>query len=316
VGLSPWQDPNRRLPGHALQGDVRGSTRTQTLGAAVLLVLVALPLIWIIGRALQPALPREQKALPLVPANQARALPSYGSPCLQPEACAPPLGCLEIGETGRGICLNTECETNADCNPGEYCRTLATMGNGPPLRGCDLREGERFAGEPCDKGLTVATTDRCAPGLLCNRGWCGQPCSLGEDAGCPAGFFCQQGLDGPSCVPTCEAQGCPQGLQCAREAGGISVCAQLRGNECSSGACPEGSRCTFTHLSSVDAGLALRLECIPSCGQREPACPSGRACIASRCLRTCDPQGPDTCYAEERCIYRVDLGIALCKQPR
>lgn len=276
--------------------------------------LLALPLMWAVGRALQPGLPREQQALPLLPASQARALSSYGSPCLQPEVCEPPLGCLEVGETGRGVCLNTECETNADCAPGEYCRTLATMGNGPPLRGCDVRDGERSAGEPCDKGLTVAASERCAPGLFCNRGWCGQSCRLEESKDCPEGFFCQHGLDGPSCVPTCEARGCPPGLQCAREAGGISVCAQLRGSECPTGSCPEGSRCSFTQVRLGDAGIALRMECVASCGEGHPACPSGRTCVASRCLRTCDPQGAATCYPEERCIYRKDLGISLCKQ--
>ena len=298
-----------------MQGDVRGSKRTQTLVAAVLLGLLLLPLSLVMSHALQPELPRSKEALPLFPTSQARTLASYQSPCLRPEECEPPLGCLEAGALGRGMCLNTECETDSQCEPEEYCRTFPTMGNGLALRRCDKRDGQRPAGDACVVGYTHAE-DRCAPGLLCNRGWCGQPCRFEEASDCPEGFFCQQGLDGPSCVPTCEARGCPDGLQCAREAGGISVCAQLRGTECPEGTCPEGSHCTFTNLSSVDAGLALRLECIASCGQGRPPCPSGRTCVASRCLRTCDPRGPDTCYPEERCVYRVDLFVALCKQVR
>jgi hypothetical protein len=299
-----------------MQGDVRRSQRAIAPVVAILIGILSLPLMFVIGSAIRPSLPRGKNALPLLPANQARALASYGSPCLRPEDCEHPLGCLEIGGTGRGICLNTECATTSDCNPGEYCRTLQTMGNGLPLRGCDPAEGERTAGEPCDIGLTHAAEDRCASGLLCNRGWCGQPCRFEEATDCPEGFFCQQGLDGPSCVPTCEARGCPESFQCAREAGGISVCAHLRGNECPEGSCSEGSHCTFTNLSHVDAGLALRLECIAACGEGKPACPSSRTCVASRCLRTCDPQGPSTCYPEERCVYRVDLSVALCKQVR
>jgi hypothetical protein len=298
-----------------MQGDVRGSKKPPTLALAVLMGLLALPLALIVGLALRPSLPDAQKALPLVPATQARTMMSYRSPCLRPEECEPPLGCFEVGDTGRGYCVNTECEADSHCEEGESCRTLRTMGGGPPVRRCEAREGVRQAGEACAPFLTYANY-RCAQGLLCNRGWCGQPCRLEESSDCPEGFFCQQGLEGPSCVPTCQDRGCTEGLQCAREGGGISVCAQLRGSECPEGSCPEGSRCTFTNLSAVDAGLALRLECIASCGEGQPACPSGRVCVASRCLRTCDPQGPNTCHPEERCVYRVDLGVALCKQIR
>jgi hypothetical protein len=298
-----------------MQGDMRGSKRPQTLVLALLMGLVALPLALIIGAALRPSLPANQQALPLFPASQARALPSYGSPCLRLEECDQPLGCVEAGTPGRGFCMNTECETDAQCEAGESCRTFRTLGGGSPVRRCDALEGERQAGESCAPFLTY-TDFRCVQGLLCNRGWCGHPCRLEESSDCPEGFFCQQGLEGPSCVPTCQDRECPEGLQCAREGGGISVCAQLRGSECPEGSCPEGSRCTFTNLSAVDAGLALRLECIAPCGDGLPACPSGRVCVANRCLRTCAPQGPDTCFPEERCVYRVDLGVSLCKQIR
>ena len=298
-----------------MQGDVRGSQRTRTLIAAILAALVSLPLILVIGSTLWPSLPDRQKTLPLLPVDQARALPSYGNACLRPEECEPPLGCLEAGAFGRGECLNTECATDSQCEPEKYCRTFPTMKEGLALRRCDKRDGERPEGDACVVGYTYAE-DRCAQGLRCNRGWCGRPCRLGEASSCPEGFFCQEGLDGPSCVPTCEARGCPEGLQCAREAGGISVCAQLRSSDCPAGSCPEGSRCTLTNLSRVDAGLALRLECIAPCGEGFPVCPSGRVCAASHCLRTCDPHGPNTCYPEERCVFRADLGVSLCKQVR
>ncbi|WP_224240681.1 hypothetical protein [Hyalangium gracile] len=91
---------------------------------------------------------------------------------------------------------------------------------------------------------------------------------------------------------------------------------QLRGSDCSGDSCPDGSHCTFTNLRFADAGVALRQECIAPCGEGLPSCPSNRVCVASRCLRTCDPQGPDTCHPEERCVHRVDLGVSLCKQVR
>lgn len=298
-----------------MPSDVRRSERSRTPLRIWLIGLLPVPLLLLIGSAMYPRLPRGQAARPVFTADQARTLATYGSPCLRPEDCEHPLGCLEVGNTGRGVCLNSLCETSSQCEPGEYCRTFQTMGDGLPLRGCDSLQGERAAGEPCDKGLSLAQ-DRCMQGLLCNRGWCGQPCELQEPSSCPEGFFCQQGLDGPSCVPTCEARSCPEGLQCARESGGISVCAHLRGSHCSNEPCPQGSRCTFTNRRLAHEGLSLHLECVSPCGEGLPACPTGRLCVGSRCLRTCDPQGPDTCYPEERCVYRVDLGVPLCKQVR
>jgi hypothetical protein len=298
-----------------MQSDVRGSKRLKTLAAVLLLGLLPLPLGLVISGVLRPSPPPQRPARPLFPADQARGLSTYGSSCLRPEDCEPPLGCLEARALGRGVCLNTQCETDSQCEPGKYCRTLPTMGDGPPLRRCDHRDGERPEGDPCVMELPY-WEGRCAQGLLCNRGWCGRPCRLEDASTCPEGFFCQQGLNGPSCVPTCETRGCPTGLQCARESGGISVCVQLRSSDCSDDSCPAGSSCTFTNLRYVDAGLALRQECIAPCGEGKPACPSDRVCVANRCLRTCDPQAPNTCYPEERCILRDDLGVALCKQIR
>jgi hypothetical protein len=284
----------------------------KTVALVVLAVVLPLPLILLISPALYPDTPSGRQASPLMPADQARKLPSYGQDCLRSIDCDPPLGCLELGETGRGTCLNTQCETNTDCEPSEYCRSFQTLGNSLPLRGCERREGQRMEGEPCAPGL-AAVHERCAAGLFCNKGWCGRPCNLSEPTGCPAGFFCQHGLDGPSCVPTCEDRACPEGLQCAREAGGISVCASVQDDTCSDTPCPEGSRCTFTHLRSTDAGLTLRLECVSPCGEGLLTCPSGQFCLGSRCRRTCDPQHGGTCPSGERCVHRVDLGISLCK---
>lgn len=298
-----------------MQGNVRGAGRNQTLALALGIGLLLVPLLLIVWSALHPTPHPGQGARPFLPLDQARGLPTYGRDCLRPEDCDSPLGCLELeGQMGRGLCLNTECETDSQCGPGKYCRTLRTMGEGLSLRRCDDQQGgARAEGEVCAVGLGLEP-DRCVAGLLCNRGWCGRPCHLQEPASCPEGFFCQQGLDGPSCVPTCESRGCPDGLQCAREAGGISVCAHVRGNDCPDTSCPEGSRCTFTHRRFTARGLSLRLECVAPCGQGLPACPTGQVCVADRCQRTCDPRGPNTCYAEEQCVDRVDLGVMLCSQ--
>jgi hypothetical protein len=299
-----------------MQGDVREAKRYGALALTVLVGLLLLPLGLILVFLLYPDPPQVREARPFLALDQARGLPTYGRDCLRPEDCDPLLGCLElVGTTGRGICLNTECETDSHCGLGEYCRTLRAMGDGPPVRRCDHPDGERAEGELCAVGLSYEQ-GRCATGLLCNRGWCGRPCNLQETSSCSEGFFCQQGLDGSSCVPTCESRGCPDGLQCAREAGGIAVCARVRGSDCPDASCPTGSRCTFTNRRLTQTGLSLRMECIAPCGEKLPACPSGRICVADRCLRTCDPQGPDTCYPEERCVHRDDLGVALCKQVR
>lgn len=274
--------------------------------------LLPLPLIILTGYALYPRPPHAQQAKTFFPAAQARLLPSYGQDCLHPEDCEQPLGCLETEETGRGTCLNTQCEADRQCEPGEYCRTVQTMGNSLPLRGCDTRYRVRAEGEPCALGLGVNEV-HCSPGLFCNSGWCGRPCDLSAPSECPAGFFCQQGLDGPSCVPTCEDRVCPEGFQCAREAGGISVCARVRSGDCSGTSCPEGSRCTLTGVRASDAGVSLRLECVVPCGGDLPACPSGQFCLGSRCRLTCDPLSDGTCPTGQRCVHRVDLGVSLCK---
>jgi len=291
---------------------MQGSRRYKTIAIVLLAVLLPLPLILSIAPALYKDTPPKRQARPLFPADQARQLPSYGMDCLQPADCDPPLGCLELGNTGRGVCLNTQCETNSDCAPAEYCRSFITLGNGPPLRGCDLRDGQQGEGQPCVTGL-AADYERCTSGLLCNKGWCGRTCRLDEPSSCQAGYFCQQGLDAPSCVPTCEGRTCPDGFQCAREAGGISVCARVRGDDCSGTSCPEGSRCTFTDVRSTDAGVSLRMECVLPCGVRLPACPDGQFCLGSRCLYTCDPLKGGTCPSGKRCVHRVDLGVSLCK---
>jgi hypothetical protein len=295
-----------------MQGDVQGARRAQAVTLVLLAVLVPLPLAVLLGSLMRPT-PRDGRAaIPMLPLDHARGLPTYGRDCMRPDDCDPSLGCLELnGRWGRGLCLNTECEADGQCEPGERCRTLRTLGGGPPLRRCDLDSGERAEGELCAVSLSFER-GRCRTGLRCNQGWCGRPCRLGEASTCSEGFLCQQGLDGPSCVPTCERHGCPEGLQCVREAGGISVCAHLRGSDCPDGSCPAGSRCTFTNRRLLAKGLRLRLECIAPCGEGLPACPSGQTCIADRCWRTCDPQGPTACHPEEQCVYRVDLGISMC----
>jgi hypothetical protein len=295
-----------------MQSDVRGSGRHKTLGFVILAGLLAVPLAFVLSTALHPDPPPEQKVWPRLTADQTLGLPSHGKDCLRPEDCEQPLGCLETEETGRGTCLHTQCETDAHCDPERYCRTFQTLGNGPHLRGCDLRQGARAEGEPCATGLGVNEV-RCSPRLFCNRGWCGRPCDLSEPSDCPTGFFCQRGLDGPSCVPSCENQTCPEGFQCAREAGGISVCAHVRGGNCANTSCPEGSRCTFTDVRSTDAGVSLRMECVLPCGVGLSACPTGQFCLGSRCRHTCDPLRDGTCPPEERCVHRVDLGVSLCK---
>jgi hypothetical protein len=295
-----------------MQSDLQGAKRYKALGLIVLVGLLLVPLSFVLSSLLHPVARPGQKTWPLFPADQARTLQTYGQDCLRLEDCEYPLGCLETGQTGRGTCLNTQCETDAHCDPEKFCRTFQTLGNGPSLRGCDFRRGERTAGEPCATGLGVNEV-HCSPGLLCNKGWCGSPCDLSAPLDCPAGSFCQQGLDGPSCVPTCEDQKCPEGFLCAREAGGISVCARVRGDDCSGTTCPEGSRCIFTDVYSSDAGISLRMECVYPCGVGLPACPSGQFCLGSRCLHTCDPLRKDTCPPRKRCVHRVDLGVSLCK---
>ena len=131
--------------------------------------------------------------------------------------------------------------------------------------------------------------ETCALGLRCNEGWCGRPCQPDESTSCPEGFFCREGVNGPSCLPTCGARGCPEGQQCIALGEGISVCAVVRGENCQKVPCPEDSLCSVWPPRYRESRLVLKMACSRlSCGDGEPACPPGTSCTRG----VCQPRHP------------------------
>src|SRR6185369_3015285 len=103
----------------------------------------------------------------------------------------------------KGFCGGSTCQADFQC--GEYwmCQTVHTLGDGALIRTC-VPPGLRREGEACVRTLG-RDEETCASGLRCNKGWCGRSCQADEPTSCPQGFFCREGLNGPSCLPTCEA---------------------------------------------------------------------------------------------------------------
>jgi hypothetical protein len=239
-------------------------------------------------------------------------LQTYGKHCSGHEECEPPLGCLSlIFDERDGLCTDSTCQTDAQCERGQTCQSFRTLDEGPLVRRC-VKQGLRAEGEAC-----VHTTDReektCAPGLLCNEGWCGRPCQLDEPASCPEGFFCREGLNGPSCLPTCESRACSKGQQCIWVKGGASVCGVLRGKGCLKRACPEGQQCVVGVPLQTEAGLEMWMSCAQPCGEDQPPCARGSVCILGVCRSSCAPERPEVCRPDELCLsYPRGTGAAVC----
>ncbi|OJT25762.1 hypothetical protein BO221_07875 [Archangium sp. Cb G35] len=121
-------------------------------------------------------------------------------------------------------------------------------------------------------------------GFRCNAGWCGRSCQPDEPTSCPQGFFCREGIDGHSCLPTCEETGCSNGQECVSLGEGISVCAVVRGNNCQKVPCSEGGLCSVWPPRYEDSRLELKMACSRvSCSDGGPACPPGTSCVQGLC---------------------------------
>jgi hypothetical protein len=248
---------------------------------------------------------------PILSGEERMRLITHGHSCRSSAECEPPLGCLVPALKEEGVCVDSGCLTDWQCDEGWVCRTFRTEGEGPWVRRCTV-PGIRQEGELCwearsNKGMT------CARGLACNAGWCGRPCRLDErETGCPAGFSCREGLEGPSCVPACEGRTCPQGQQCVLHGGGASACMKVHGVDCARTSCAEGRRCATFNLSMRDGELEIWRECVPACeGGR--ACPEGMECRGDICWQSCTPGGAASCREGYQCVpLEADGGTGLC----
>lgn len=226
-------------------------------------LLLPVPLVAIIASSWRVALPQpvpqQSKAVvPMLSREQRRELPTWGKPCRRSDDCNPPLACFFDTNLAGLYCTDSECSTDSQCQEGFVCRTLETWG-GELLNQCAL-EGDRREGEGCQP-QSKSHASACAPGLLCNE-WCGRSCQPEVPESCPEGFFCPRegGPEGPSCLPTCEARGCPPGQACIRFEQGVSVCSVVHGTNCQQSPCPEAQICE-TRTRPMRPG-SVRMRCV------------------------------------------------------
>ena len=283
-------------------------------GAAVLL---ALPLILLLGLLLKPRLPLLPPSgvsiSPMLDSEQRMRLTTYLHACQSKAECEPPLSCLFEYRSGRSYCTDSQCTTDAQCREGMVCRVLAARDPGSRVRIC-VALGVRQQGEGCESSPPDQDS-ACAAGLICgghDHSWCAQPCSPGSPAQCSQGFFCADVEPEPVCLPTCEKRGCPEGQRCVRYDAGASVCARVHGRDCQASACPEGREC-LTQESASHPGEAW-MECLEPCGAgTSTSCGAGKTCDVFHCVTDCDPHLPGGCPEGYRCAQRGPETTFACR---
>jgi hypothetical protein len=224
------------------------------------------------------------RVAPILPLHEQKALQTFGRDCWRHDDCEPPLGCLYFAGERKGFCGGSTCQMDFQCGGDWMCQTVRTLGGGGLIRTC-VPPGVRKEGEACVQTLGVEE-QTCAWGLRCTEGWCGRPCQLDEPTSCPRGFFCREGLEGPSCLPSCEGRRCPEGQECITLGEGISACAEVRGENCQKVPCPEGDLCFVWPPRYKDSRLNLKMECTHlTCGEDRSACPPGTSCVQGACRR-------------------------------
>lgn len=206
---------------------------------------------------------RRVKESPRLALEETWRLQTYSRKCWKGTDCEPPLGCLSVSAHEReGLCSDSWCRTDLQCGEGRTCQTLRTLDEGPLVRVC-VEPGRRKEGEACVLARGPAEST-CTRGLRCGGGWCGRPCEMGHPESCPEGSFCRDGLDGPSCLPTCEGRRCSEDQQCVPMGDGVSVCAKVLGENCRRAPCPEGRQCTLGPLRYTKSGtVKLEMSCQP-----------------------------------------------------
>ena len=261
-------------------------------------VLLPVPLIFLLGSLLRPALPEVgsggRRISPVLTPEERAKLLTYRRSCGAGEPCESPLGCVSELRYQREICSDSQCTVDSQCPDGQVCRTIATVERHLLVRYC-IPVGVRQEGEPCYV-LGQSREDACAPGLICGGvrdQWCARPCQKGDTAACPAGFFCADTEPEPVCLPTCEIHGCPEGQHCVRHEEGVSVCAHVYGPQCQQMPCPRGGECEV--LREPARPDKAWMECLERCGEGYPPCGDGLVCDAWRCRAPCDPKDPHAC---------------------
>jgi hypothetical protein len=281
----------------------------RTLLVALLGLLLALPLAWVFSIPLLrtvPSRPEEVPVLPVLPLEERLGLLTYERNCEKASDCDPQLGCFFNMRSQRTYCTDSACVTDQQCPKEFVCRVMKTEGGKSLVRVCSL-SGDRKEGEVCSL-LPPTQEYGCEMGLLC-KGRCGRPCRLEDPTSCPEGFFCEDGLDGPSCLPSCEGRSCLEGQRCLPREGRVSLCVAVHGQDCQLNPCPQGQDCMVSEYPHRTGEVWM--ECLRDCGEGAPSCPEGTVCDLYQCHKTCTPENPSVCGPGFTCRSR-DQAPSTC----
>ncbi len=178
-------------------------------------LLMPLPLVWLgfialSGTGAQVPLPRGKTLVPMLSPEERLRLSTYERDCETDADCEPQLRCSYDVGTARDYCTDSKCTEDEQCPYGFTCVPLEAENDKDLVRVCSLL-GVRKEGELCELPPSKRE-DGCAQGLFC-QGFCGRPCWM-DGPECPEGFFCHEGSNGSSCLPSCEGRACPEGQRC------------------------------------------------------------------------------------------------------
>ena len=248
----------------------------------------------------------DHRFAPVLTRAELQKMTSFERRCALAEDCEPSLGCAKDDRIRAHHCLASECDSDSQCEYGFVCRAIPT--EGPLVRIC-VSVGTQPELGSCEYIPSRKETG-CRPGLLCNWFSCGRPCRPGEPSDCSLDATCMDGLNGPSCVPSCARTGCPPGKECITlDASGISICGVRVNEDCVAHPCPENQRCDF----AIDPKTSrVRFSCEHQCDRDHP-CPQGTFCFAGECRRPCERGNSETCEPHEVCVYYPAFGVSACE---
>jgi hypothetical protein len=290
----------------------------RSLLAGMLALLMALPLGWLLHVSMlrqgtNAPLAQGKSPVPMLSPEERRRLLTYERRCESDANCEPPLRCFFSTRVMSRYCSDSRCVTDMQCKEGFACRTQTTTANRDPIRVCSL-VGVRQEGEPC-MAHSSTPDNACERGLLCNSR-CGRTCELEDPSSCPEGFFCHEGDDGPSCLPTCEGRTCAEGQRCvaldrpALEGKQASICATVYGQDCQQNPCPQDQFCLLqTYPRPADA---VWMQCALGCGTDASRCPAGTVCHQYRCHKACAPEDPSSCAPGFACHRKASTEPWRC----
>lgn len=278
---------------------MKGRSALGVITGALLPVPLVLVLLSLRTEAPSPAA-EATRLSPVLSFEERMQRVTYHRECRRDSDCEPPMSCVIDPRVFAHYCTDSQCMTDAQCPDGLVCRDIASVRKQRLVRFC-VPLGFRKEGQEC-LALPPNRQQACEPGLLCadsGTGWCGRPCRLDDPTSCPEGFFCGNVPPEPTCLPTCEKRGCPEGQHCIRHDDGVSQCAVVYGPNCQQSPCPESRKCEVE--TSVEKPGKAWFECVERCGPDKPPCPEGFTCDRWHCLPSCDPQDPSSCPGGYRC---------------